>query len=227
IILNESFLYVLSRKRQEKNSYNKCHYIKTKKVNPLLYYLYYIIGVFLFGSATTQLATACIKKLIGRLRPHFLTVCIPNYDLFNCSDGYIEADVCTGDPHIISEARLSFLSGHSSLAWFSALYLAVRFVWNLPKLVKPTLQFTSLMLGLLCSLTRISDYYHHPTDVLWGSLLGIVIALLTYVYISGLLKMHMAIPGRHRYAETEQSKQEHIDIPKTETEDVIETGLPC
>ena len=46
------------------------------------------------------------KVMVGRLRPHFLAVCKPNYSLFNCSDGFITADYCTGLPKEIKEARL-------------------------------------------------------------------------------------------------------------------------
>ena len=47
------------------------------------------------------------KRTVGRLRPHFLAVCKPNYSLFNCTDGYITADVCTGVANQITEARYS------------------------------------------------------------------------------------------------------------------------
>ena len=37
-----------------------------------------------------------------------------------------------------------------------------------------------LLYAWYCALTRISDYKHHPTDVLSGALLGIAMAALTF-----------------------------------------------
>jgi hypothetical protein len=58
--------------------------------------LYRGISAFLFGCAVTQLSTDIAKYSIGRLRPHYLTLCKPTV-LANCSalTGYIQGDVCT------------------------------------------------------------------------------------------------------------------------------------
>lgn len=55
------------------------------------------VGVFLFGTACTVLLTDIAKYTIGRLRPHFMTLCVPNV---NCSlpenqHRYIEDFFCT------------------------------------------------------------------------------------------------------------------------------------
>jgi phosphatidate phosphatase len=60
----------------------------------------------MFGAAVVQLITDIAKYSVGRLRPHFLDVCKPDYSKFNCTDGYITADVCTGDAYLIKHARL-------------------------------------------------------------------------------------------------------------------------
>lgn len=68
--------------------------------------LYQCLGAFLFGAAVTQLTTDIAKYSLGRLRPHFLTVCKP--DVTNCTalTGYIENPVCMGtDLAAIQEAR--------------------------------------------------------------------------------------------------------------------------
>ena len=58
--------------------------------------LYRGISAFLFGCAVTQLSTDIAKYSIGRLRPHYITLCKPTV-LANCSalTGYIQGDVCT------------------------------------------------------------------------------------------------------------------------------------
>ena len=75
---------------------------------------------FLVGAATTVVLTDVGKYTIGRLRPHFLAVCKPDFSKLNCSTGFkknfITNYVCTGDKDLIKEARLSFPSGHASFA---------------------------------------------------------------------------------------------------------------
>ena len=63
---------------------------------PYMKALYRGISAFLFGCAVTQLSTDIAKYSIGRLRPHYLTLCKPTV-LANCSalTGYIQGDVCT------------------------------------------------------------------------------------------------------------------------------------
>ena len=46
------------------------------------------------------------------------------------------------------------------------------------KFLKFFLQLVVAQLGVLCSLSRVSDYKHHWSDVLAGLLLGALIAVL-------------------------------------------------
>lgn len=70
---------------------------------------YRILAVFFFGLAITQLLTEIGKYSVGRLRPHFLSVCSPQNLPLNCSNIFIVQDVCTGDsPDKIKEARFDF-----------------------------------------------------------------------------------------------------------------------
>ena len=85
------------------------------------------------------LFTEIAKYSIGRLRPHFLTVCNPEYTDDLCRDPnnpqytrfVIENqdELCRlenghTEKHL-KEARLSFLSGHSSLSFFCATFMIV------------------------------------------------------------------------------------------------------
>lgn len=68
--------------------------------------VYKAVGTFIFGAAMSQSLTDIAKYTIGRLRPHFLDVCKPEWKLINCSLGaYIENFTCTGDPKIVNEGR--------------------------------------------------------------------------------------------------------------------------
>lgn len=93
-------------------------YVGPIKLNSLLLKLLKITAVFLFGAAVNVLITDVGKYGVGRLRPHFLSVCKPKMGVIaNCTAGqYITEDVCTGEASLIRQARLSFPSGHSSFA---------------------------------------------------------------------------------------------------------------
>jgi len=55
------------------------------------------VGVFGFGAACTVLTTDIAKYTIGRLRPHFMKLCVPNIDcnLPEYQYKYIEDFYCT------------------------------------------------------------------------------------------------------------------------------------
>lgn len=68
--------------------------------------VYKAVGSFVFGAAMSQSLTDIAKYSIGRLRPHFLAVCKPDWGKINCSSGaYVEDFACTGDPDVVNEAR--------------------------------------------------------------------------------------------------------------------------
>ncbi|KAH9492584.1 Phospholipid phosphatase 1, partial [Bulinus truncatus] len=148
----------------------------------LLCALYNSIGVFVFGNVVNQFLTEIGKNVVGRLRPHFLTVCQPDFSKFNCSDGYITASICTTkDLDVLKEARLSFPSGHSSFTAFCMLYiilyLEARVTIKEITLLKPVIQLALFCFTFVTCLTRISDYKHHWSDVLGGAILGLAVCL--------------------------------------------------
>ncbi|MBN3299584.1 PLPP3 phosphatase, partial [Amia calva] len=144
--------------------------------------LYKEIGSFLFGCCVGQSLTNMAKLSVGRLRPHFLTVCKLSYADLNCTEGsYIQEFECPQqDKKLVIEARKSFYSGHASFAMYTMLYLAfylqARFTWRGARLLRPLVQFLLVMLAVYTGLTRVSDYKHHPSDVLTGFLQGALVA---------------------------------------------------
>ena len=50
-----------------------------KGIHSWFWAAYSSIGVFLFGCACSQLATDIAKYSIGRLRPHFIDICQPDW----------------------------------------------------------------------------------------------------------------------------------------------------
>lgn len=156
---------------------------------------------FGFGMLLTFDATEVGKYTIGRLRPHFMAVCQPQLDDGSvCSDPqnlhrYVENYECLGVGYTIADVRqtrLSFPSGHSSIAFYSlvyvALYLQRKLSWNSSKLARHFLQFMLIMAAWYTALSRVMDSWHHWSDVLAGSLIGVVGALITANYIAKFFK---------------------------------------
>ncbi|XP_065595954.1 phospholipid phosphatase 1 isoform X1 [Cyrtonyx montezumae] len=166
------------------NSFVRNNYVAT---------IYKAIGTFIFGAAASQSLTDIAKYSIGRLRPHFLAVCQPDWTRINCSLGYIENFPCQGDKAKINEGRLSFYSGHSSFSMycmlFLALYLQARMKGDWARLVRPTIQFGLIAASIYVGLSRVSDYKHHWSDVLTGLIQGALVAILIVVYVSDFFKV--------------------------------------
>lgn len=181
-------------------------YIMGYKLPIWMWKAYCVIGVFLFGAACSQLSTDVMKYTIGRLRPHFYTVCQPNIDCnkfenrfkyheeFNCTNiNYVDTK------RILKEMRLSFPSGHSSFSMYSMLYFSIylqsRMTWDGSKLLRHTLQFLAITSSIFTGMTRISDYKHHWSDVLSGFLIGATTASLVARFVSTLFpsKYHLKI----------------------------------
>lgn len=136
-----------------------------------------------------------IKLVIGGLRPHFLTVCDPQIDgVQGMGYGglYFDTSVCRdhADPKRrdeIANAMQSFPSGHSIAAWAGLLYLSLYFnahlkifsnyhpsYWKLLLFVTPMLAATLIVGSLLL------DMSHNWYDIVLGSVLGAVMAILSY-----------------------------------------------
>ncbi|CAL7941260.1 unnamed protein product [Xylocopa violacea] len=182
-------------------------------IPPWVWSAYEKIGIFGFGAATVILISDIAKYTIGRLRPHFMAICMPNV---NCTlaenhHRYIENYSCAENvsKRLLKEVRLSFPSGHSSFSAYTmiylALYLQLRMTWKGSKLLKHFLQLLCLLMAWFTALSRVSDYKHHWSDVLAGSTLGTIVALVVANYIADLFKerSHYAIEEKHRSADYE------------------------
>ncbi|MFH4980506.1 hypothetical protein AB6A40_007215 [Gnathostoma spinigerum] len=135
--------------------------------------------------ATFTLATflmEAFKCAFARLRPHYFAVCKPDWSKIDCSNenNYIEDAHCLGtDAHRIRVGRQSFPSGHTAAAVHLVTFLYFYLTGmvnasNIPLL--RSLRLVTLLLAVLWTLTvmvtRVTDNWHHPADVLGGVLLG-------------------------------------------------------
>ncbi|GLD46010.1 phospholipid phosphatase 3-like protein, partial [Lates japonicus] len=67
-------------------------------------------------------------------------------------------------------------------------YLQARLTWRGARLLRPALQFFLVLLAVYTGLTRISDYRHHPSDVLTGYIQGALTAYWVAFHISSMFK---------------------------------------
>ncbi|XP_029003365.1 phospholipid phosphatase 2b [Betta splendens] len=168
--------------------------------------LYKVVGTFLFGASVSQSLTEMAKFTIGRPRPNFLSVCAPKV----CS-GYMQKINCTGRPEDVTEARLSFYSGHSSFGMycmlFLALYVQARLAAKWARLLRPTIQFFLVAFAVYVGYTRVSDYKHHWSDVLVGLLQGALIAVLNVRFVSDFFKRRPPRCNRRDAPESEEPER--------------------
>ena len=173
-----------------------------KLLNETLYKL-------ILGFSICMLITDLGKYSVGRLRPYFMSVCNPDvdnvcYDMnisnFQQEDNetyyfpdihhqryVMDEDTCstlTADKSMLKEARLSFVSGHSSSSFYTSVYLylltASQDDDSSPWILKILLQLSSISMAFWISLTRISDYMHHSEDVIIGAIIGAICAFLMH-----------------------------------------------
>ena len=92
---------------------------------------------------------------------------------------------------------MSFVSGHSSIAACSAAFVIFflqsrlgqihrRQSWKGARYLLPMAQLAAASAAVFTALTRISDYYHHPEDVVAGFILGVATMYWNCAYIMGL-----------------------------------------
>lgn len=146
---------------------------------------------FAIGLCFLELATNITKSVIGRLRPHFFSLCQPSIDcsLPEMKGRYIlpQDYTCTGpakDKFV--DMHKSFMSGHSAWAAYTMIYLAMyigaRMKWCGSHSLRYTLQFIPVLLSWFCALSRVSDYKHHWSDVLVGYTVGIIFAVVVWLW---------------------------------------------
>ena len=71
--------------------------------------------MFIFGCAVSQSFTDIAKVSVGRMRPHFLDVCQPDFSTINCSLGYITVYTCLGRDSKVQEARCVCNNLHAAM----------------------------------------------------------------------------------------------------------------
>ncbi|XP_032520002.2 putative phosphatidate phosphatase [Danaus plexippus] len=160
---------------------------ESAKQQALYWYKEYLFG-FLLNLTSVQF----IKFLVGSPRPHFFDTCRP-VEAETCTESqYIYSYQCT-NPAWINQSDTSFPSGHSSLAFHSALFI-VYYLYQRKTLCKNTLVTQSLcvLLSGYCAVSRLSDHRHHWWDVVAGFVIAIVVLIYTIFHLCGNFKCVMS-----------------------------------
>ncbi|KAI6233322.1 PhosphoLipid PhosPhatase-like protein [Aphelenchoides fujianensis] len=149
---------------------------------------------YLFAAITFDILALFFAKFsVGRLRPHFIEVCRPSVGFERCNESRWIADyTCTNtNQKRITNARMSFFSGHSNLSATAATFLIFYLQSRLQGQIKcrwfvPLAQALLVACTLWTGYSRVADFKHHTTDVLFGFAVGILISSLVCTYGAGL-----------------------------------------
>ncbi|GAA5925614.1 hypothetical protein JCM1841_004788 [Sporobolomyces salmonicolor] len=160
-----------------------------------------ILGLLLSVSITTVF-TQVVKVCVGRPRPDLIDRCQPVEGAANAAVyGLATVAICTVQTgHIIDDGFKSFPSGHSSFAWaglgYFALYLAgkMHLFDRRGHTIKAWVAVTPLIGATLIAVSR-TNYRHHATDVIAGSILGAWVSIITYhLYYPSVFSSQCALP---------------------------------
>ncbi|KIX05384.1 uncharacterized protein Z518_06256 [Rhinocladiella mackenziei CBS 650.93] len=153
-----------------------------------------ILGL-LYSLSSGTCFQVILKKSIGGLRPHFLTVCEPVIPEGVVGQGfngimYSVGQVCTGNQSDVNNALQSFPSGHTEVAFAGLGYLTIYLFthlrigdrdrsvkagfWRMVAVLAP------ILLATYISCTLVLGYHHHAYDCFFGAAIGSLTALLGY-----------------------------------------------
>ena len=147
----------------------------------------------------------------------------------------------------VKDARKSFLSGHSAFSFYCAVYLTLylgtrlinlktkeKFIGQqrsgtlmllILKALRPFIQFGLLATAFYICLSRVSDYKHHPRDVIAGGLFGSLSAYLTITYIANLANKPRLVYNDFDQLDGKQDKKDDLDQLDGGKEDKKETEI--
>jgi len=168
-----------------------------------------VLLAYFLALGCTLLVTIAGKKLAGRPRPNAVAL-----------SGYIGGKFTAKDSDV-SEAFQSFPSGHSSISFVAMVWLSLYFMhklrsdrsepnnegWKFVVCAMPT------VLAFWVGITRMTDYWHNPSDVLAGALLGTAFAVV--IFRAYYLKHQRPSPSSTLpfYAESSQHDSDDMKVP--------------
>jgi membrane-associated phospholipid phosphatase len=147
------------------------------------YDLHSSLCAFFFTLGSTEIITGMSKRYCGYLRPSFYSYCEFDTDTLEC-------DSDSDNP------RESFPSGHASTSMCSMTLLTLLLLGKIGLHHKHQIRINSatfvkkrllsilsalpVCLGIFISVSRVHDNFHHPADIVGGSMIGIGCALFSH-----------------------------------------------
>lgn len=147
--------------------------------------LYAILGLTL-SMYLSGTVTNFIKLAVGRPRPDFFERCFK--ELPEDIEVLAEAQ-CDRDTETVHQGYKSFPSGHATMAFSGMSYTSLYIAQSLKVFSHQHLRYSSLRLcatlipivfAVLVAASRTADYHHHWQDVLVGSIIGVLFALMCF-----------------------------------------------
>ncbi|XP_038879949.1 putative lipid phosphate phosphatase 3, chloroplastic [Benincasa hispida] len=142
-----------------------------------------ILGI-LFSVLVTGVLTETTKNAVGWPRPDFFWRCFPDgIEVYNRLGNV----VCHGKKSFVLDGYKSFPSGHASWSFaglgFLSLYLSgkLKVFEHGGHVAKLLLVLFPLLIAYVVGIFMVNDYMHHPQDVFFGSLMGLIVATLVYL----------------------------------------------
>ncbi|KAK7207965.1 phosphatidic acid phosphatase type 2/haloperoxidase [Myxozyma melibiosi] len=133
----------------------------------------------------TEFITEMLKNMIGRLRPDFIARCMPAPG--TPLHGLVGIEVCTNpNLQVLYDGFRSTPSGHSSNGWAGFGWLAAWVAGQLKvfhpgtELFRAFLALLPLFGAALIGISRIEDFRHHVTDIIFGAVIGALVAWFSY-----------------------------------------------
>eukprot|EP01113_Clastostelium_recurvatum_P008490 TRINITY_DN14016_c0_g1_i1.p1 TRINITY_DN14016_c0_g1~~TRINITY_DN14016_c0_g1_i1.p1 ORF type:complete len:412 (+),score=72.55 TRINITY_DN14016_c0_g1_i1:107-1237(+) len=136
----------------------------------------------------TTLVCAWMWFSVGGLRPSFIEMCQPSVPLPDTQSGPIvwySDEICTAPRSEVNDAKRGFPSGHASSIWCTAVFVFLYLNGKL-KLFDGRAHLwkificAPIILALFVAFSRVHDGKHTLWQVCFGSLIGILSALLIY-----------------------------------------------
>ncbi|CEM22057.1 unnamed protein product [Vitrella brassicaformis CCMP3155] len=171
------------------------------------------LGLFVLG-----IAVDLTKKMVGRLRPDFISRCQPKYAPYQPQDFYpgYQVGVCKGDERTILQGRLSFPSGHAACSFYAMglLVLYLRHHWP-PKKAPALHQLCNIAAALVAitvSVSRVTDNRHHLSDVAVGAAAGLIAAhyFHSWMQLRTYASAHPTHPMHHALLLSQQSGEREL-----------------
>ncbi|KAJ5145210.1 hypothetical protein N7448_002602 [Penicillium atrosanguineum] len=145
-----------------------------------------ILGLLL-SQGLAFVITQVLKNACGKPRPDIIDRCQPRAGSLDLTPyGLSNSTICTGEAALIKDGFRSWPSGHSSSSFAGLFYTSLwlggklHIMDNRGETWKTLLVMIPILAATLVAVSRIMDARHHPFDVITGSLLGVVCAIVSY-----------------------------------------------